>query len=410
MHITPGRTYPGRLRRPLALAMAGGAIVAALVAGTSMAAGSSASTAAVTPAQLQATVTEAFGAPVPASSLAPLIREALTRATPMPSAAEMATAIKCYKSDTCTVGSGKITLGIADGFGDNTWRTFTRMSIILQALTYPQVGKIIYTNAHGVLATYAANIRTLTADGAKAIVGYDDFGPAAYPAFEAAQSAGAVVSTYVSPLDGAPVSAVTTRVQPDICAAGKTMAAAAKAVTGSAHPKVALFAGTPGNPQDAGWSKCAVAAGVNSVFAANTNWTPAGAFSATSALISSGKPAQAILYSYSNPVPQIVKAYNSAHKTIPAIITWTEDNGTACTWKKKPFRLYWTNSINWPARVSVTVVVDKLSGKSVPAELVYPFPFIKVTANNVGCDPSEPAGFPGAKSLVPNALVSTVVG
>jgi ABC-type sugar transport system substrate-binding protein len=407
MNISSGRTHAGRLRRPLALAMAGGAIVAALVAGTSMAAGTPASTAAVSPAQLQATVTEAIGTPVPASSLAPLIREALTRATAKPTAAQLATAVKCYKADTCAVGSGTITIGIADGFGDNTWRKFTRMSIILQALTYPQVGKIIYTNAHGVLATYLANIRTLTADGAKGIVAYDDFGPAAYPAYTAAQSAGAAVSTYVGPLDGAPVSAVTTRVQPDICVMGKTMAAAAKNATGAAHPRVALFAGTPGNPQDAGWSKCAVTAGVNSVFSANTNWTPAGAFSAASALISSGKPAQAILYSYSNPVPQIVKAYNSAHKKIPAVITWTEDNGTACTYKKKPFPLYWTNSLNWVSRVSVTVVVDKLGGKSVPAELVYPFPLIKAKASD--CVPGKPADFPGTKSLVPDSLVSTVI-
>ncbi len=401
------RNHGSGWRRPLAVAMTGGALAAALAVGTGAAAGSSASTAAVSKAQLQATLTKALGKAVPVSTVSPFIQDALSRATPAPTAAQLATATKCYKSDSCTIGSGNVTIGIADGFGDNTWRKFTRMSIILQALTYPQVGKIIYTNAHGVLATYQANIRTLTADGAKAIVGYDDFGPAAYPAFAAAQRAGAFVSTYVGPLDGAPTSAVAVRVQPDICAAGKTMAAAAKAATHSAHPNVAMFAGTPGNPQDAGWSKCAIEAGVKSVFNANTNWTPAGAFQAASSLISSGKPAQAILYSYSNPVPQIIKAYTSAHKKLPAIITWTQDNGTGCTWKKHPFNLYWTNSINWPARVSVTALLDKLAGKAVPAEIVYPFPFIKPTAAD--CDPSKPTDYPGPNSLVPNSLVATVI-
>jgi ABC-type sugar transport system substrate-binding protein len=381
-------------------------VAAALMAGTGVAAGSSAKTAAVSQAQVQATLNEALGKAVPLSSVSPFIKDALGRATPAPTAAQLAAATKCYKADSCTIGSGKVTLGIADGFGDNTWRKFTRMSIILQALTYPNIGKIIYTNAHGVLATYQSNIRTLTADGAKAIVGYDDFGPAAYPAFAAAQRAGAVVSTYVGP-STAPTSSVLTSVQPNLCQTGTTMAAAAKAATGSAHPKVALFAGTPGNPQDAAWSKCAVAAGLKPVFSANTNWTPAGAFQAASSLISSGKPAQAILYSYSNPVPQIVKAYTSAHKKLPAIVTWTQDNGTGCVWKKTPFPLYWTNSINWPARVSVTALMDKIAGKSVPAYIYYPFPFIRPSAAD--CDPSKPTDYPGPHSLVPNSLVATVI-
>jgi hypothetical protein len=107
----------------------------------------------------------------------------------------MATAFACWQGNSCTLGSGNVTLGLADGFGDNTWRKFSKMSVILQAMTYPQVGKLIFTNAHGVLATYQSNIRELTAQGAKAIVAYNDFGPAAYPAFEAAQRSGAVVSS-----------------------------------------------------------------------------------------------------------------------------------------------------------------------------------------------------------------------
>jgi ABC-type sugar transport system substrate-binding protein len=322
------------------------------------------------------------------------------------SATQLNTAWQCYKVASCTVGSGKITLGIADGFGDNTWRQFTRMSIILQALMYPEVGKIIYTNAHGVLSAYQANVRSLTAQGAKAIVGYNDFGPASYPAYQAAQTAGAVISTYVGPANGAPTSAVTTAVQPDLCQAGKTMAAATKQAVGSAP--VAYFAGTPGNPQDTAWQACATQAGLTAVFSANTNWTPAGAQTAAAALIASGKPAKAILYSYSNPVPNIVNAFIKANKPIPAIITWTQNNGTTCQLKSHPYILYQTNALNWPARISVTAMVDKLDGKSVPATVIYPMPFIKSTASE--CNPNLSADYPGSSTLVPQALVLKILG
>jgi ABC-type sugar transport system substrate-binding protein len=318
----------------------------------------------------------------------------------------MATAFACWQGNSCTLGSGNVTLGLADGFGDNTWRKFSKMSVILQAMTYPQVGKLIFTNAHGVLATYQSNIRELTAQGAKAIVAYNDFGPAAYPAFEAAQRSGAVVSTYVGPGDGAPVSAITTRVQPDICQAGKTMAQVTKQAIGNTG--VAYFTGTPGNPEDTGWQTCATQSGINAIFKADTNWTPAGAETAASALISSGKPAKAILYSYSNPVPNIVKTFNSAHQPVPAIITWTQDNGTSCQWKSHPYTLYQTNALNWGARVSVTAVMTKLGGQSVPAAVIYPMPFVKAKATD--CDPSKPADYPGSSALVPQELVTKILG
>jgi ABC-type sugar transport system substrate-binding protein len=380
---------------------------------SSTSSGGSSNAAATTPAStvsaadLQKTVDTALqSSAVKADSLPPLMKEALQKATPQLTAAQMATAFKCWQGNSCTLGSGKVTLGLADGFGDNTWRKFSKMSVILQAMTYPEVGKLIFTNAHGQLATYQSDIRNLTAQGAKAIVAYNDFGPSAYPAFTTAQRAGAVISTYVGPNDGAPTSAITTRVQPDICQAGKTMAQVTKQAVGSAG--VAYFTGTPGNPEDTGWQKCASQSGINAIFKADTNWTPAGAQTAASALISSGKPAKAILYSYSNPVPNIVKTFNKANKSVPAIITWTQDNGTSCQWKLKPYPLYQTNALNWAARVSVTSVLAKVDGKSVPDAVIYPMPFVKAKASD--CDSSKPADYPGASALVPQELVAKILG
>src|SRR5207249_10667084 len=58
-------------------------------------------------------------------------------------------ALQCWKNNICETGTGgKITVGEADGFGGNVARQLFKMEFILQALTYPQIGKIIYTDAN----------------------------------------------------------------------------------------------------------------------------------------------------------------------------------------------------------------------------------------------------------------------
>lgn len=360
----------------------------------------------VSAAELDKIVTQALGTPVAADTLPPLMKDALSRVSMQLTQAQLDKAFECWQKSSCVIGDGKITLAEADGFGDNTWRKFSKMDVILQALTHPEVGKFIYTNAHGDLAQYQSAIRNLTAQGAKAIVAYNDFGPAAWPAFTAAQRAGAHISTFVGPSDGAPTSAITTRVQPDICEAGKVMAKTARDAVGDGA--VAYFTGTPGNPEDTGWQKCATASGIQPAFQADTNWTPAGAQTAASALIASGKPVKAILYSYSNPVPNIVKSFQKAGKTPPAIITWTTDNGTLCQLKNSPYPLYLTNALNWAARVSVTAMVQAAGGAQVPDSVLYPLPFKK--ADPKDCDSAKPSDYPGTSALVPVELVAKILG
>jgi ABC-type sugar transport system substrate-binding protein len=361
----------------------------------------------VSEAELQKTVDQALETnEIKASTLPPLMVEALELATGEPSKEELDKAFECWKASSCTIGEGPITLGLADGFGDNTWRQFSKMNVILQAMKFPEVGKIITTNAHGELATFQSNLRSLTAQGAKAIVVYNDFGPAAYSAMQAAQREGAKIATYVGSNDGAPTSAITTRVQPDICEAGKEMAKATEEAIGGPGP-VAYFEGTPGNPQDEGWKKCATEAGIEADFEAETEWTPAGAQKAASALVASGKPAKAILYSYSNPVPSIVNVYLKAGKEIPAIVTWTQNNETTCQWIEHPYKLYQTNALNWAARVAVDASVKAVEGEEVPEAVIYPQPYS--AAKKSSCEKGKPAEYPGKSALVPEALTEKML-
>jgi ABC-type sugar transport system substrate-binding protein len=356
----------------------------------------------VTPAELQKEVTASFETPtVKAESLPPLIQEGLARGIAEPSSEEMDTAYECFKEPSCEWGEGELVVGIA-GDGETTWRNFSQMLVILQSMTYPEIGKIITTNGNLELATYQSNIRTLTAEGADIIITFNDFGEAAFPAFEAAQNAGVAVASYVSPDEGAPLISV----QPDICAVGEEMAEISKKLVG--EEPIAYFTGVAGNSEDAGWQKCATEAGANAVFNGTTEWSPAGAQQAAAALIASGKPAKAILYSYSNPVPSIVKTYQKAKEPIPAIITWTQNNETTCQWKEVGYTLWQTNAINWAARVALTAAMSEVEGNEVEPEVIYPQPFLE--AKESQCDPSKPAEYPGASAGVPEALVKKMLG
>ena len=58
-------------------------------------------------------------------------------------------AFQCWKDNGCSTGTGgKLTVAYIEQFGENTYRQMSRMEFILQALTYPSVGKIIYNSAH----------------------------------------------------------------------------------------------------------------------------------------------------------------------------------------------------------------------------------------------------------------------
>jgi ribose transport system substrate-binding protein len=343
---------------------------------------------------------------VEAGSLPETLTDALKRATPVPDQATMDKALDCWKRTTCTLGDGKITLALTDGFGQNTWRKFTKMNVILQALTHPEIGKFIYTDAGFDLTKYQSDIRNVVSQGAKIVVTTNDFGPAAYPAFTAAQRSGATVVTYISP-DAAPTSTITSSVQTDLCKTGKSMAETTEKTIGASGP-VAYFAGPAGNPLDAAWQKCATEAGMEAAFKADTGWTPAGAQKAASALIASGKSVKAILYSYSNPIPSIVKAFEQADLPIPAITTFTQDNGTTCLQKELKFPLFQTSAQNWAARVAVDVAMEKQSGEDVPKQVVYPTVF--VPADPKGCVAGAPDDFPGTSAFVPDALAERMLG
>jgi len=326
-------------------------------------------------------------------------------------------AYECWSQSTCTLGDGELTYGVADGFGGNTWRKFTKMEGILQAMAYPDIGKYIYLDAEFDLAKMQSNIRSLSAQGADIITGFNDFGSAVVPAYAAAQRAGAVVSVYVGPVEDADSSAITSQVVTEWCEAGKNMADAAAEIL-SDKGSIALFGGPPGNTQGETWWRCAeeqIGAeypDMSVTYKGDTEWTAASAAKAASAAIASGKPIDLIMYDYAEPVVNIVETYKKAGKTPPAFVAVNQSNGLVTNWSeaqgsKSEYALDMTSSLAYMQRISITVAVNKINGEEVPEEIFPPLDLIPAAKDQV--EPDKPSDYPGPTIIVPEGLTERML-
>ncbi len=187
-----------------------------------------------------------------------------------------ALALKCWKNNGCTTGTGgKLTVAYVEGFGENVYRQVSKMEFILQALTYPQVGKIIYTSAHSDLNQALTDFHAAISQHVNLIVTYPDFGDAMLPVFKEATKAGIPVATYAWGYVSGPGKNYTTVVGEDTCKLGKAFAQVMNTQVKSGD--IAFLGGFPGNPLSLGWQKCeqpALNKSINVVANEPTNWDP----------------------------------------------------------------------------------------------------------------------------------------
>ena len=161
-------------------------------------------------------------------------------------------------------------------FGENVYREMSKMEFILQALTYPEIGHIIYKSANVFSSSPGdplADFRSVISQGADVIVNFPDIGDQYLPVFKEAKDAGIPVATYAWGYVTGPGENYSTVVGEDTCALGKAFAQQMNDNVGSG--KIALMGGTPGNPLSASWQKCekeALNPEIKIVGTYDTNW------------------------------------------------------------------------------------------------------------------------------------------
>jgi len=319
--------------------------------------------------------------------------------------ARQALAVKCWKEKICDTGTGgAITVDLADGFGENFWRQMTHMEFILQALTYPEIGKIIYVTALGDTQRSISDFRSLISQDVDIIIGFPDAGDALLPAVREATERGIIYITHSYGKIGEPGKDYPTFVAEDVCLLGQLFAGTLNKEVGSG--KVAFLGGTPGNALSAYWQSCeepALSPDLTLVGRADTSWTREGTLEAVSGFISSDPDIKGYSYEAADSFMGGVRAYEAAGLPLDVVVTLrTDEMSLFCEWKKinnPNFKIFYASGGNYQSRIALTAAMMKLKGYELPVDgVIIPTVMRQVDENT--CNPDVPQEA-STSSLIP---------
>jgi ABC-type sugar transport system substrate-binding protein len=328
----------------------------------------------------------------------PVVMESFTRFAKGLTPEQRELAMKCWKDSTCETGHGDLTVALADGFGENVWRQVTKMEFIEEALTYPEIKKIIYTSARSDASKAISDLRSLIAQGVNIIVVFADASTALLPTIKEATEAGITVvlhnGTYVG---GDPGKDYLTTVQEDLCKLGTGMIKAVADTRKGDTVSVVELGGTPGNGLSAAWQKCsdeelAKHSGMKLLGKADTNWTQEGAFQAMSGFLAQNDHVDGVVYEYADGFRGGLRAWQEANKKPDVTVALrTDEQGLFCDWEKindPNFKIFFASGHNFQSGVALTAAMMKRAGKDIPVTVDIPFSFREVQKGM--CNPELP--------------------
>jgi ribose transport system substrate-binding protein len=319
-------------------------------------------------------------------------------------------ALSCWKNNGCSTGTnGKYTVAYVEGFGENTYRQMSKMEFILEALTYPSIGKIIYRSAHSDLNQAIADFKSVIAQKVSAIVTYPDFGDAMIPVFQEATKAGIPVSTYAWGYVTGPGTNYTTVVGEDTCKLGQAFANVMNTKVKSGN--IAFLGGFPGNPLSAGWQNCeqkALNSNIKVVANDPTNWDPSKVQGIVAGILAKTPNLAGLSYEDALFMSQGgYTAYKAANIPYQGVFTYrTDEAGMGCLadkLKDPKLQIYYYSAGNAQIRVALTADMMKLAGAKIPPTIVFPIQLQQQSKRDMCLK-----GYPGTASgtsLIPLTLL-----
>jgi ABC-type sugar transport system substrate-binding protein len=323
-------------------------------------------------------------------NVGPIVAESFRRFADGLTAEQRQLALQCWKDSVCDTGTGgAVTVALADGFGENVWRQVTKMEFIVEALTYPQIGKIIYTSARNDPTKAISDLRSLIAQQVDVIVVFADASTALLPTIQEATEAGSLVvlhnGTYVGGQAGVDYLP-TVRETP--CDLGTGMVdAVGENTTETGEIGIVELGGTPGNGLSAAWQACADAEmakhdNMSLIGKADTNWTQEGTFQAVSGFLAQDADVDGIIYEYSDGFRGGLRAYQEAGKEPDVVVALrTDEQGLFCDWEavnNPNFKIFFASGHNFQSGVALTAGMMKLGGQKIPDVVDIPFKFRQV--------------------------------
>ena len=318
-------------------------------------------------------------------------------------------AIKCWNENGCDTGTGgELKVGLADGFGGNIARQIFKMEFILQALTYPEIGEIAYTDANLDTQKAISDVRSFAARDFDIIISYPDAGEALVPAYKAAMEQGSKVVTWSGTAVGEPGVDYLTYSGPDVCA----IAEAWGTQFGEELPDggdIAILLGAPGNTLDGLQEDCMTRDAARQHQHRGPAGRRTGAVRATSRRRRRSSPSTptstAVLGSYGDAFVGAMRAYEAAGIPMDGLVTMhqSNDNPFLCAWKDAGgVTDSWTAiALLMEGRTGLTAAMMSLQGYDVPDEIIFGVQLKQVTNESCRTD-IPPDGSPS--SLVPGEL------
>ena len=317
-------------------------------------------------------------------------------------------AMKCWNENGCDTGTGgELKVGLADGFGGNIARQIFKMEFILQALTYPEIGEIAYTDANLDTQKAISDVRSFAARDFDIIISYPDAGEAMVPAYKAAMEQGSLVVTWSGTAVGEPGVDYLTYSGPDVCA----IARAWGTQLGEELPDggdMAILLGAPGNTLDGLQEDCmseTLPDNINIVARQGDQWSREAYLKAMSAILAEHPDLDAVLGSYGDAFVGAMRAYEAAGIPMDGLVTMhqSNDNPFLCAWKEAGgVTDSWTAiALLMEGRTGLTAAMMSLQGYDVPDKIVFGVQLTQVTDESCRSD-IPPDGSPS--SLVPGEL------
>ncbi len=333
-------------------------------------------------------------------------------------------AIECWSSVECETGTGgDVIMGYADGGGLNVWRQVTRMEAVLQALTYPEIGTMVFRDAQWSTdpAVPIGDINYMVERGVTFIIGYPDWGLALGDAIKAAEAAGIPYVPYsagwvgLPGQDGAliPGTDYLSIVGEDLCALGESFSDVIN--TGVGEGAIGVLGGTPGNALSLGWQQCHIPSLADTITVVNppadensttgdTYWANDIAAQVVDGMLSTNPDIAGFSYEYAD---GLATALTGVEFDAMTLAIRTDEQTLFCDWVERDnpnYHIWYSAGGNFQSRTAVTAQMMNLQGAEIPAEIVVPHAMREVSAAD--CNPDRVTPTVSNTSLVPDEVLA----
>ncbi len=302
-------------------------------------------------------------------------------------------------------GAKKITLGLTDGFGGNSWRLVTTAAAKDEISKCPSVTDFTYADGQGNTQKAISDIQGLVAKGVKALVVFPDAGNAILPALQSAHSAGVTTVPYRVNPGGTDGKDYDVWVGADFTTDGKNWGNwLLKNLPNGGN--ILFLSGPKGNSQGITEGDA-----LHSVLDPTgkykfigeqpfepTNWDPAVTQQVLTAAIAKFPKIDAIVSDFGPSLVGALPEFEKSGRSIPAVVT-SDGNVLSCFYdahkaKNADFKLYTVATGNDNARLAVDWAVALASGGTPPTSKQFEAPVfedsVSGTPNPVTCKSDLP--------------------